>query len=93
MELLSSYTLCEVTGFVSVYFLGGPSLHFLPHQMGDQFAYMDRPLITPHDRQHLQQVWKDYEHETRSWANWGIVQVDAEMNPVPMLEQTIQREA
>ena len=50
--------------------LGDANYGGLPVPQYDQFQYLDRPLVSGRDVQHLRQVWMDYERETQSWANW-----------------------
>jgi hypothetical protein len=63
-------TICRVANFVSVHVLGGANYGGLAVPMWDQFRYMDRPLVTGNNIEHLRQVWADYERETHDWANW-----------------------
>jgi hypothetical protein len=62
--------ICQVASFLSVQILGDANYGGLPVPQYDQFQYLDRPLVSGREVQHLRQVWIDYERETQNWANW-----------------------
>jgi hypothetical protein len=62
--------LCEVTGFLSIYVLGGPQLSFLPVAGYDQFQFIERPLIRREHVPDLRTIWTEFGEECRTWGRW-----------------------
>ena len=71
--------LCQVASFVSVHLLGGASLHPLAFPQHDQFAYVDRSLVTESNLGVLRQSWDVFDRETHDWGNWGLNELEKEM--------------
>lgn len=71
-------TLCEVANFVGRYLLdeGVGSLLIVPQY--NQFAYIDKPLVTTEGIAPLRDVWEAYEEETEKWSNWGMTEFKRE---------------
>jgi hypothetical protein len=74
--------ICKVANFVSIYILGESSIGGLAHPIYDQFAYIDKPLVTAHGIAALRKVWDEYDKETHQWANWGIQEFQEELQRV-----------
>ena len=72
--------ICKVANFVSILILGDNHVGSLAtYVYGDQFDYIDRPLIEFDKIKYLRELWDRYEKETRSWGNWGIEEIEKEM--------------
>jgi len=71
-------SLCQVTHFVSVVLLGDSMGPPLPTPQYDQFAYIDRPLVTTEKVAFLEEEWRKYSKETQEWASWGLDAFEAE---------------
>ena len=46
--------------------------NLLPVPQYDQFAHIDKPLVTTAGIAALRDAWEAYERETDEWSNWGI---------------------
>jgi hypothetical protein len=64
--------ICKAATFLDLYLLSGSSRHLLAFPTYNQFAYIDRPLVTAEGLTTLKTVWDEYGDETRKWAEWGI---------------------
>ncbi len=64
-------TICKIANFISVFILSGTSQGFLPTLRGDEFQYIDRPLVEAKGIKRLEEVWEEYWQETLTWTNWG----------------------
>jgi hypothetical protein len=62
--------ICEAANFVRVHVLGRSHYGGLKVPQWDHLRYLDRPLATYRNIEHLRQVWRDFEQETRDWENW-----------------------
>jgi len=71
-------SLCQVTHFVSVVLLGDSMGPPLPTPQYDQFAYIDRPLVTTEKVAFLEEEWRKYSKETQEWPSWGLDAFEAE---------------
>ena len=71
--------ICKVAGFVDLHLLTETSHSFLPTPQFNQFAYIDRPLVTEENIGHLAEEWDKYDKETREWSDWGLNELEAEM--------------
>ncbi|MFC1783586.1 hypothetical protein ACFL02_08375 [Planctomycetota bacterium] len=72
-------TICKIANFLDLYLLSGSSHYFLPLPHYEQLKYIDRPLITEKNIQHLHDVWQEYDQETASWSSWGLEEFEKEI--------------
>lgn len=75
--------ICQVANFVSVYILGDSSHNFLTHPLFDPLHYIERPLISPNQIEHLRGAWEAFESETQTWAHWDLDEYEKELDPPP----------
>lgn len=62
--------ICRSANFIAVYLLTG-GVHFvLPVPQYNQFAYIERPLISADKIRQLAEIWDKYEKETHQWQPW-----------------------
>lgn len=71
--------ICKVANFIGRYLLTGGYTSFLAVPQYDQFAYIDRPLVTKEGIESLKRVWDEYDKETREWTQWGIEDLRKEL--------------
>ena len=64
--------LCQIASFASIVVLGHSMAPPLPIPQYDQFAYIDRPLVTTDDAALLEEEWRKYDEESREWTLWGL---------------------
>jgi hypothetical protein len=77
----------EVTDFIAVYILGDSFSRPLPIPQYNLFNYIDRPLIESKEIPKLEQAWKEYEKETRSWEPLAPNKISLEfMSTCPLLD-------
>lgn len=62
-------TLCRAASCLATDFLGDSFPGPLATPLFDQFAYIDRPMVTPKQVKELRKIWQDFEVETQRW-NW-----------------------
>ncbi|MBL8797584.1 MAG: helix-turn-helix domain-containing protein [Planctomycetia bacterium] len=65
-------TLCRVAACLAHEFLGVPFPPPLPDPFFDQFAYIDRPLVTPEQVSELRTMWEAFADESQNWISLAV---------------------
>jgi len=64
--------LCQVTGFLAIYVLGGSHPGFLPTPQFDQFMHIEKPLINKSEVPRLDLLWGQLDNEYKAWSQWTL---------------------
>jgi len=65
-------SLCRTAEFLSGPILNAGGHAYLARPQGDQFVYIDKPLVTPENVAQLREYWKAYEKQTQAWQAWNV---------------------
>lgn len=71
--------ICQVANFVDIHMLSRASHSFLPVPQYDHLEFIDKPLVSTAGVEVLSKAWHEFYKETDSWGQWGIKDLQQEM--------------
>lgn len=71
--------ICQVANFVDIHMLSRASHSFLPVPQYDHLEFIDKPLVSTAGVEVLSKAWHEFHKETDSWGQWGIKDLQQEM--------------
>jgi hypothetical protein len=69
---MAQAAICKAAAFLDLYLLTGSDHSLLAIPQYDQFAHIDKPLVTTEGVPTLREAWEKYGAETADWTDWGI---------------------
>jgi hypothetical protein len=64
--------LCEVASFLAIYVLGDAMPGYLATPQYDQFAHIERPLVSKADLPKIESVWLRLRDQYQGWSQWTL---------------------
>lgn len=71
--------ICQIAGFISVYFLSGSTQAFLAIPQYNHFVFIDKTLFPNIGVDTLRKTWGEFEESTNSWGLWNIEDLQKEI--------------
>lgn len=71
--------ICQTANFLDIHLLSRASHSFLPVPQYDHLEFIDRALVSSENVGVLSDAWHEFHRETDSWGQWGIKDLQKEM--------------